>query len=72
MRRMGGYFARRLDAVLLVAALFAAGTFICECVRHPVNDQARIVGEPDDYLQLAPRRDSNISAGSENFAIRRY
>jgi len=28
MRRMGGYFARRLDVVLLVATLIASGIFV--------------------------------------------
>jgi hypothetical protein len=50
---MGGYFARRLDAVLLVAALVASGIFVCECARghlKPLNFQHRIVAEPDDYV----------------------
>jgi hypothetical protein len=72
MRRMGGYFARRLDTVLLVAALVASGIFVCECARghlKPLNFQDRMAAEPDDYV---PRRESNISAGSDGLPIRRY
>ena len=57
MCRMVGYFARRLDAVLLVAS----GIFVCECARghlKPLNFQDRIVAEPDDYV---PRRELGAS-----------
>jgi hypothetical protein len=54
MRRVGGYIARRVDAVLLVAALFASGMFICEWTRghlRPLKFQNLLVAEPDDYVE---------------------
>jgi hypothetical protein len=52
MRRLGGYFARRLDVALLTIALMLASCWISTVVLHAerFKEQARAPQPDDGYL----------------------